>query len=449
MFGIFKPAPHKEPIKDRRKVRKAYRYWQIRIMIGMYVGYALYYFTRKNLVIALPGMMENLHYTMTDLGWVLSLWSIMYAVSKFTSGMLADRSNPRTFMAVGLIATGALNLIFGTSASIWMLGIIWGLNGWFQGWGWPPSGRLLMHWYSQKERGRWWALWNTSHNVGGALIPLLAGWAIAIFGGWQWAFYIPGIVGIIGGTFLLWSLRDTPQSLGLPSIEEYSGEESQEVAKEHERELSVKEILFKYVLSNRYIWLLAFASFFVYVVRQAVNDWTPTYLMQSQGYGTTLSGLFVTMFEVGGLCGSLAAGWLSDLVFRGRRGPVNVFFGLGIVGSVAAFYFLSGLAPWIGLASMFCMGFFIFGPQMMIGMAAAELSHKKAVATATGFAGFFAYIGASVAGAPIAAIQGAWGWGGYFLTVAACSALVVALLLPTWSARRREETQLEEAAEVA
>ena len=98
---------------------------------------------------------------------------------------------------------------------------------------------------------------------------------------------------------------------------------------------------------------------------------------------------------------------------------------------------------------MFLLGFFIFGPQMMIGMAAAELSHKKAVATATGFTGLFSYAGASIAGGPIAAIQSSWGWGGYFTTIAACSVIVVTLLIPTWSAGRREEGELEDAAKAA
>ena len=84
-------------------------------------------------------------------------------------------------MSVGLILTGVCNILFGMSSSIWALTIFWGLNGAFQGWGWPPCARLLTHWYSQNERGRWWSTWNVSHNFGGALIPIIAASSASYF----------------------------------------------------------------------------------------------------------------------------------------------------------------------------------------------------------------------------------------------------------------------------
>jgi OPA family sugar phosphate sensor protein UhpC-like MFS transporter len=202
---------------------------------------------------------------------------------------------------------------------------------------------------------------------------------------------------------------------------------------EPEQELSVRDILFKYVLTNRAIWVLSAAYFFVYLVRQAVNDWSFLYLTTWCGYAETTASFCVGVFEIGGLFGSLAAGWLSDLVFKGRRGPVNVLFSLGIVGAVMAFWSASS-GHWIGaFLAMFAVGFFVFGPQMLIGIAAAELSHKKASATATGFAGFIAYAGAATAGAPIASIAQGWGWDAFFGTLAACGAATVVVLLPLWS----------------
>ena len=137
--------------------------------------------------------------------------------------------------------------------------------GFFQGWGWPPCARLLTHWYSQSERGGWWGVWNTSHNVGGGIIILMAP-VLASFFGWRIAMFVPGVLCILGGFFLMWTLRDTPQSLGLPPIEKHKKEK---VKEENERELTTKEILIKYVLSNKFIWGLAFAYFFIYVIRTA------------------------------------------------------------------------------------------------------------------------------------------------------------------------------------
>ncbi len=71
--------------------------------------------------------------------------------------------------------TGILNIIFGFSSSLLIFALFWGLNGWFQGFGWPPCSRFLMNWYSQSERGRWWGLWNISHNIGAFIIPWIVG----------------------------------------------------------------------------------------------------------------------------------------------------------------------------------------------------------------------------------------------------------------------------------
>lgn len=444
MFWIFKPAPYLQRIKDPATVKKNYRYWQFRTLIGMYVGYALFYFTRNNLITAKSGLMADFGYSMTDLGWVFTLAALMYGVGKFVLGLISDRSNPRYFMGVALIFTGILNIVFGFTASIIMLGMVWMFNSLFQAGGWPPCGRLLMHWYGHRERARWWAVWNTSHNLGAFLIPLIASGLMTYFG-WRYALYVPGVIAIIGGFFLINRLRDTPQSLGLPPIEEYRGEVTPQEAAKEERELSAKEILFKYVLTNRFIWTLAFAYFFIYVMRLAISQWSNDFLIQKHGYGAWTANTFITIFEVGGFVGSLAAGFLSDRLFKGRRGPVNTLYAVGIVGSVAAFWFGTSFHWIAGSVAMFSVGFFIFGPQMLIGVAASELSHKKAAGTATGFCSIFGYAGAAFAGAPIAAIVEGYGWHSFFITIIACGVATTLLLLPLWRVERKEDTATKEA----
>ncbi|MBS0622511.1 MAG: MFS transporter [Verrucomicrobia bacterium] len=449
MFGILKPAPYRERIKDPGVVKKNFRYWQFRTMIGMYLGYFTFYFTRKNIVGITAVMSADLGISLAGLGWILSISALMYGVSKFASGIISDRSNPRYFMSFGLIISGLLNIIFGFSGLFPVFFIVWAANGFFQGWGWPPVSRLLMHWYSNKSRARWWSAWNTSHNVGGALILWFAPLVVALFGYWQAAFIVPGIMAVLMGTALMFILRDTPQSLGLPSVEEYSGEMTSAQAAVQERELSTKELLFKYVLTNRYLWLLAAAYFSVYVVRQAINDWSAAYLVQEKGYRLMTAGAVVSLFEVGGFLGSLGAGFISDLIFKGKRGPTNVLFGLGTLASVLLFWYASEV-HWIfsGIA-LFGIGFSIFGPQMLIGVAAAELSHKKASATATGFIGSFAYLGAAVAGGPIATIAERYGWGAFFGAVVLCAMIAIILLVPLWGVTKRDDAETETSAAAA
>lgn len=440
----FQPPKHIKEIEDPRLIKQKYKYWRIRIFYSMFLGYIFYYFTRKSFTFAMPTLMADLHFDKTDLGIIGSTLYITYGISKFVSGLISDRSNPQYFMSVGLILTGITNIFFGLSSSIFFFVVWWGINGWFQGWGWPPCARLLTHWYAKSERGRWWSICSTSHNIGGAVAPLIALVSIRYFG-WRGAMYVPGILCIIMGFIMINRLRDTPQSLGLPPIEKYKKsqgkkheETTADILEEAEVELSSRAILFSYVLNNKWIWLLSFASFYIYVVRMGINDWSALFLIEAKHYTKAEAFSCVTMFEIGGLFGMLFAGWLSDTLTKGKRGPMNVIFSSGLLCSLACLWLFKDTPSWfMDTSILFMIGFFLFGPQMMIGLAASELSHKKAAGTANGFAGFFAYFGAAVSGYPLGLIAHHWGWKGFFVALFTCATLALVLFLPTWNASEK------------
>ena len=333
-------------------------------------------------------------------------------------------------MGFGLLMTGIVNLFFGFSSSIFAFAFFWGLNGWFQGFGWPPCARYLTQWYSQNERGGWWSTWNISHNIGAFAIPWMAGFLLYYFD-WRWAMYVPGIICILGGFFLFNRLRDTPESLGLPSIEKFRGDSSVTIPCD-EKKLSAKEILLNFIVKNRYLWILAIAYFCVYVVRQGINDWTALYLVEEKGFTAIEANGSVSMFEIGGIFGTLVAGWASDRLFAAKRGPVNLLYGVGILVVILGYWLIDAHFLLYDSIAIFFIGFMVFGPQMMIGMHAAELCPKNAAATATGFIGTFAYLGAAVAGYPVGYVTQLWGWNGFFWFMAICSVFSVLLLIPLW-----------------
>ncbi len=436
ILDLLKPAPYAPEIQDPDAVKEDYRYWRIRIFYSMFIGYALYYVTRKSFTFAMPALAADLNFDKADLGLLGSIFAITYGISKFASGVIADQTNPRYLMGFGLLLTGVVNILFGMSSSILVFAVLWGLNGWFQACGWPPCARYLTHWYSHSERGSWWSTWNISHNIGAFTIPWMAGFLIYFFD-WRWAMYIPGIICICGGLFLINRLRDTPQSLGLPPIEKFRNDYPDGKKEDTEVKLSPKEILVNYIMKNKYIWILAFAYFFVYIVRQGVNDWTAYYLKEVKEYSPIMANGTVSMFEIGGIFGTLVAGWSSDLLFGAKRGPVNVLYGIGILAAILGFWYLDATSPIYDAAAIFMIGFMVFGPQMLIGMHAAELCPKNAAATATGFIGTFAYLGAAVSGYPVGFVTQMWGWNGYFWFMAVCAGLSVLLLLPLWSITKK------------
>lgn len=436
VINIFRQDPHIEEITDAQEVKVKYNYWRFRILYSTFIGYAFYYFTRKSFIFAMPGMIEDLGFHKSDLGILASIFAITYGISKFASGVLSDRSNPRYFMAFGLMVTGVLNIFFGMCSSLYFFAIFWGLNGWFQGFGWPPCARLLTYWYSKSERGSWWSTWNVSHNVGSFLIPWIVGFCLYYFN-WRVAMYVPGVLCILAGFFLINRLRDTPQSLGLPAVEKFRNDYSNQSLSDSENNLTAMQIFVQCILKNKYIWLLSVAYFFVYFVRAGVDGWTALYLIEAKGYSRIGANGCISLFEVGGFFGSLFAGWASDYIFAAKRGPVNVLFAGGMLISICLFWYVPAGYYYLDALALFALGFSIFGPQMLIGVAAAELSHKKAASTATGFAGCFSYMGAAVAGYPLAVIAQSMGWDGFFIAIATCCLISILILLPMWGVTER------------
>ncbi|CAH8210675.1 MFS transporter family glucose-6-phosphate receptor UhpC [Vibrio aestuarianus] len=435
MMGFMISKPTSAPIESSQ-IDATYRYWRLHLMLSMYVGYGVFYFTRKSLNFAMPAMLSDLGLEHSDFGILGTLFYVTYGLSKFVSGMVSDQSKPSYFMGLGLIATGVINVLFGFSSSLAVFAVLWTLNAFFQGWGWPPCAKLLTTWYSRTERGFWWSIWNTCHNLSGALIPLSIGF-IAVTFGWRYGFIAPGCLAIVVGLVLCFRMQDKPITLGLPSVGEWRNDA---LEKRHEAEgkgLNFSQILRIYVLGNKYIWLLCSSYFLVYVVRIAINDWGNLYLTERHGYDLFSANTAVSMFEIGGFLGSLFGGWGSDKFFRGNRAPMNLIFALGIFISVAALW-LTPINNFVVLSGcFFSIGFFIFGPQMMIGMAAAECSHKDAAGTATGFVGLFGYLGAALASYPLALIIEQFSWEGFFSVITLSAALIGLLILPFLKAQQR------------
>ncbi|QGN94943.1 G-3-P permease [Piscirickettsia salmonis] len=447
MFNIFKPARHRAPL-PKETVDSAYKRYRFQVFLGIFIGYAGYYLVRKNFSLAIPYLQQQ-GFDKGDLGLVLAAVSIAYGLSKFVMGTISDRSNPRTFLTVGLLLSALINLFFGAASismsSIPLMFCLMFLNGWFQGMGWPACGRTMVHWFSVGERGTKMSIWNVAHNVGGGLIGPLAIMGLALFSAWQSLFYFPALIAIVVAIFVFFSLRDTPQSVGLPPIEVYNNDcpavaQHNEHNYDHERELTTREILFKYVLNNKLLWYIALANVFVYLVRYGVIDWAPTYLTEAKGFDHKESNWAYFLYEYAGIPGTIVCGWLSDKVFRGQRAPAAILYMLGVVGAVLVYWLSPAGYPWVDSLALIAIGFLIYGPVMLIGVQALDLVPKKAAGTAAGLTGLFGYLGGAVlANALMGYIVQYLGWrGGFIMLVAACI-LAIFFLSLTWSSHSKKK----------
>ena len=390
-LDFFKMSKPSEPITDPNEVQKKYSRLRWQVFLSATIGYGLYYVCRLSLNVIKKPIVDAGVLSEGELGMIGSGLFITYAVGKLCNGFLADRSNIRRFMSIGLLVTALINLVLGFTTSFGFFLVLWALNGWAQSMGAAPCVVALSRWYGNKERGSFYGFWSSSHNIGEALTFIATSAIVATFG-WQWGFKGAGLIGLVGFAIVALFMRDTPQSQGLPSIAEYKGD----IAPETKSEESGKSVgeLQKMVLKNPAIWMLALASAFMYISRYAVNSWGIFYLETEKGYTNLEASAIISISSVCGIIGTISSGFVSDVLFKGKRNAPAVIFGLmNILGLVLFMY---------GPKSMDAVSMVIFGLAIgalicyLGGLMATDVAPKGASGAALGVVGIASYIGAAV-----------------------------------------------------
>jgi OPA family glycerol-3-phosphate transporter-like MFS transporter len=422
-------APPHKPRLAADVVAKLYPRLRMQVFIGIFVGYAGYYLIRNNVPLVATLLRDENGISAVGLGIISNALLISYGLSKFLAGIISDRSNARYFLSIGLVlsalANFAIAFIPAVTVSVALFALVMFLNGLFQGMGWPPSGRTLVHWYSTNERGTKTSIWNTAHNVGGAAVGGLVAFGLSEWGGIAPAFWFPAVVALIVAVVTFFLMKDTPQSEGLPPIEEFRNDPPKVASDDEESKLSVWTVVRKHVLTNVTMVNLALANVFVYALRYGVLVWAPLYLVERRGasLGEGIAGFSV--FEIAGILGTLLCGYLSDKVFKGARTQIGVLFLLGVGAALAVYWLVDG-PIWIAFIALAVIGGLIYGPVMLIGLQAIDLSPRHIAGTAAGFTGLFGYVlGATLASTGIGLSVEYWGWDVTFMLLLGCVVLAM------------------------
>lgn len=406
-----------------------FRFCQWRFIICSATAYIFFYLTRKNLSMAQPAMLEEGVISTYALGTIMTIHGVLYGVSRFVNGFWADRLNGRVFMAAGLALSALTNFLFGCTSISILFGIFWIVNGWTQGMGFPPCAKMLTHWIHPKELATKMSIWNTSHSFGAVMALGLCSFMFAIGLGWRWCFWVPAALAGCVAVFALFCVKDSPQEDGLPPLDLDTGvaKEAGDVSTADRRRL---------VFGNRVIWLVAIANFFVYIVRFGFLDWGPTFLKQYKDIPVTKGGLMIIAFELAAVVGTIFAGWVTDRLFGGRGVRTCVFCMLFAALFSLGFWYLPAHAPiWQATLLLMGAGFFIYGPQALIGIVAANQATKEAAAMANGFTGIMGYASTIVSGIGIAFIKEHFGWGVTLCSISGFALIGMVMFLFAWSAK--------------
>ena len=438
---------------------------RLKVFLGIYLGYAAYYLVRKNLSLAAPGMIEEGLIDKAGAGLAMSGIPIAYAVSKFIMGSISDRSDARKFMTVGLILSSLVMILAGIlpyptgvagnySVTVGLMFVFMLLAGWLSGMGWPPCGRVLAHWFSTNERSFKMSVWNTAHNVGNGTLGLLIPAGIIIFTTlgitetWRAAFIVPAAVALLLALFCWWAIRDTPESCGLPAIEEYRNDHSgAKAAKGEEDKIPFRRLFVDYILKNRMLWLIAFANVFVYLIRYGIADWSPTYLTEVFQWDKDSASIAYAVREYAGIPGTILGGWISTKFFNGRCAPVNVIFLIAVTIGILGYWQADVVAAathipitWIIYTSLAIIGGAIYAPVAMIGVQGLAIVPKNAAGTAAGFLGLFGYLLGDAVLSKIVlgnVAQSSLGWNATFWVFIVGALLAAVICAISWGKEKR------------
>ncbi|MBQ5704197.1 MAG: MFS transporter, partial [Alistipes sp.] len=333
-----------------------------------------------------------------------------------------------------------------TMGLVYLIGSLWVINGYLQGMGVPPCVSLLAHWVKPSELATKQSLWNVSHTVGAGAVVALCGYLLQHFGysAWYLCFIVPALIALIGVPVLWFGLKDDPTEVGLPPVEQMSddfGQSSAENPMENISRRKYKKIVNRMVYGNPYIWIIAVSNFCIYVIRLTILDWGASFLTEIKGLDIAKAGGLLASTEiVGGTLGMLLAGWLSDKLFQSKAHR-TCFFCI-IFATLTFFLFWKSESVVLSFIFLVLSAFFIYGPQALIGIAAANQATKSAAATANGVTGIFGYLSTFVSGLGIGAmvdwvnkVNPGQGWNYVFLMMIAMAVVGMLIFMLMWRAK--------------
>ena len=397
-FRISKPSATKVPEAD---VDAAYKRLRSRTFWGVTAAYTLYYVCRMTLGVVKQPLIDGGFLTAGQLGVIGSAFYFVYAAGKFANGFIADYCNIRRFMAAGIGISAVLNLIlgfmgllsgalgFGSIVLLALFSVLWGVNGWVQSMGSPPGTISLSRWFPLSIRGTMYSIFSSTPQLGKAVSMIMTGFIVAA-AGWQWGFLAAAVAGFIGLAVSLLFIYDTPESCGLPSVQELSGEPVREIDKKPTRELQ------KWVFKHPGIWVIAISTAFLYITQHAVSDWGVLFLQKQKAFSLEKATQVIGLAEVFGVAGNLAAGWLSDKLFRGSRVRPVIIAGILAVISLFGFLFLGGgYMANMAYVAVFSASFSVVF-CIVAGLMALDFVPRKATGAALGIVGISSYAAAGL-----------------------------------------------------
>ena len=364
-----------------------------KVLFATMFCYLFFYTGRQTFGFAIPGIQAEFGVSKETLGWVSAALLWCYAIGQMINGNLGDKFGGRRVMSAGAILSCATNWAVSFSTGLASLGLLWGLNGYFQAMGWAPGSRVLSNWFGPSERGKVFGCYVFAAGMASVLSFVTSILVVHIFElEWRWIFRIPVLLMLLGGLTFLLVARERPEDLGFASPHEPQGEHIPQEAEEDSLQR------YKAVLSNWRIWMGGLAIGFQNAARYGLLVWVPVHFLGGDGAGAAGKASLIApewttiALPVGMAIGAATNGYVSDRYFATRRYVAIVLYMALAAVTALIMYSIPASSVHLGLAVLFLCGFFVYGPQASFWALCPDLVGHRRAGTAVGVMNFFAYL---------------------------------------------------------
>ena len=329
---------------------------------GTFILAMIVLFDRILISVAKDPIASDLSLNDKQMGWVLSIFALGYALFQTPSGFLADKFGARRVLTA---VVSLWSFFTALSGAVWNFGslmIVRFLFGMGEAGAFPGMARAIFKWIPVKERGIVNGINFSGGRIGAAIaLPLVAG--LIEFTSWRMSFVILGIIGIVWAVIWYFWFRDSPsEHPGITEKELRFIEENvqQPTASGNEK------ISFGKMFKSKTMWLLMgqyFSSNFTFFF---CLTWLFPHLKATYNLESIEAGFYASAPLIFGALGNWISGWMVDFIYRkerwelSRKLPAIIGFSLATIGIIASIYMkeVTGAVIFISIA--------VFGADMTL-----------------------------------------------------------------------------------
>ena len=332
------------------------------MVFGTFILALIVLFDRILMSVAKDPVAESLSLNDKQMGWVMSIFALGYALFQAPAGLMADKYGPRKILTAVVMLWSFFTALTGAVWNYGVLLVVRFLFGAGEAGAFPGIARAIYSWIPLDERGIVNGINFSGGRIGAAIALPIVAWLIELTG-WRMTFVILGSVGIFWGFFWYLWFRDNPEDHKGMSADEinYIQENTNKTAKGEEGQIS-----FAKLFQSKTMWLLMgqyFASNFTFFF---CLTWLFPHIKMKYNLDAVEAGFYASAPLIFGAFGNWFSGFLVDFIYRrknwalSRKLPAIIGFILASTGILASAYMteVTGAVMFISIA--------VFGADMTL-----------------------------------------------------------------------------------